>query len=127
MRWPSMALIFPAIAFAAALSGCSANALPNTRTLVHSILEHDHNHGLTQEDEAVLELPPPGTRHAQDTGADIGTRFQRYLKIESAISKEPLLAGNKVALLENGPASYRAMFTAIAAAKNSINLESFIF
>ncbi len=37
------------------------------------------------------------------------------------------MPGNKVVLLENGPASYRAMFNAIAAAKNSVNLESFIF
>src|SRR5271166_2244815 len=115
MRWPSIALILLALAFGAVVSGCSANALPNTRTLVHSILELDHRR-LSQGDEAVLELPPPASRHERDTESDIRTRFQRYLKIEAAISKEPLLPGNKVILLENGPAAYRAMFSAIGAA-----------
>lgn len=126
MRWPPTALILLVIASGALLSGCSTNSLPNTRAMVRSILEHDHRN-LNQDDYAVPGLPPPGTRQAHDTEADIGARFQRYLKIEAAISKEPLVPGNKVVLLENGPASYRAMFTAIGAARNSINLESFGF
>jgi cardiolipin synthase len=38
-----------------------------------------------------------------------------------------LVAGNKVVLLQNGPATYRAMLAAIAGARNHINMESYIF
>ncbi len=126
MRWPPIALILLGIAFGTLIAGCSANGLPNTRTMIKAILERDHPN-LNQDDYTVPLLPASRKPDRQMTEADISARFQRYLKIEAAISKEPLLPGNKVVLLENGPASYRAMFNAIAGAKNSVNLESFIF
>lgn len=38
----------------------------------------------------------------------------------------PLTAGNQVRLLQDGPATYRAMFAAIAAAQDHINMETYI-
>ena len=52
--------------------------------------------------------------------------LDRHLALEQAISDSPLLAGNKVTLLQNGPATYAAMFAAIATARDHINMETYI-
>jgi len=43
------------------------------------------------------------------------------------VSGRPLVAGNKVTLLIDGPATYGAMLKAIREAKHNINIETFIF
>lgn len=54
--------------------------------------------------------------------------LQKHLAIEQAIDPEnPWVIGNHVSLLQDGPSTYRAMFTAIKNAKSTINLESYIF
>ncbi|HXJ02028.1 MAG TPA: phospholipase D-like domain-containing protein [Micropepsaceae bacterium] len=53
--------------------------------------------------------------------------LQRHLAIEEAVAESPLIAGNRTQLLRDGPASFRAMFSAIQGATNHINLEYFIF
>ncbi|HEX7606075.1 MAG TPA: phospholipase D-like domain-containing protein, partial [Usitatibacter sp.] len=53
--------------------------------------------------------------------------FERHLALEEAITGTPLTVGNKVVLLQNGPATYKAMLAAIASARDSINMESYIF
>ncbi|MGE0098072.1 MAG: cardiolipin synthase [Hydrogenophaga sp.] len=57
----------------------------------------------------------------QDTGI-----FARHLALEEAIVGSPLTTGNRVLLLEDGPATYRAMLAAIAAAKDHIHMETYI-
>ncbi|MEP6873499.1 MAG: cardiolipin synthase [Burkholderiales bacterium] len=52
--------------------------------------------------------------------------LDRHLALEAAISDSPLVAGNKVQLLQDGPSTYRAMFAAIAAARDHINMETYI-
>ena len=52
--------------------------------------------------------------------------FDRHLAVEESIVGSPLTVGNEVLLLQDGPASYRAMFAAIAAAKDHINMETYI-
>jgi cardiolipin synthase len=51
----------------------------------------------------------------------------RHLAAEEAISGRPLVAGNKVTLLDDGPTTMRAMMNAIKAAHHHINLETYIF
>jgi cardiolipin synthase A/B len=51
----------------------------------------------------------------------------RHIKVEEALSRFPLTIGNKVTLLRDGPATYRAMYQAIREAKDHINLETYIF
>jgi cardiolipin synthase len=54
--------------------------------------------------------------------------LQKHLAHEQAINADsPLVLGNKLTLLQNGPATYSAMFAAIRAAKDHINLETYIF
>jgi len=52
--------------------------------------------------------------------------FDRHLALEQTVAGGPLIAGNRVRLLQNGPQTYRAMFAAIDAARDSINLETYI-
>ena len=50
----------------------------------------------------------------------------RHLALEQAVSDEPLVLGNRVVILEDGPNTYAAMFSAIAGARDSINMETYI-
>ncbi len=52
--------------------------------------------------------------------------FDRHLALEEAVAGTPLVAGNKVLLLQDGPATYQAMFAAIREARDHINMESYI-
>ena len=52
--------------------------------------------------------------------------FERHLALEEEIVGSPLTTGNQVVLLQDGPATYKAMFAAIAAAKDHINMETYI-
>lgn len=53
--------------------------------------------------------------------------LDKQIALEQAIVGSPLVLGNKVVLLQDGPATYAAMFSAIAAARDHINLETYIF
>lgn len=57
-------------------------------------------------------------------GADF---LARHLAVEEAVSKAPLVAGNQVALLTDGPSTYKAMLAAISGAKQYIHMETYIF
>lgn len=52
--------------------------------------------------------------------------LDRQVVLEQAIAHRPLVVGNQVTLLEDGPATYRAMFAAMQHAKKNINIESYI-
>ena len=52
--------------------------------------------------------------------------FERHLALEEGIAGSPLLVGNKVVLLQDGPSTYQAMFDAIRGARDNINLETYI-
>lgn len=54
--------------------------------------------------------------------------LQKHLAVEQAINADsPLVLGNKLVLLQDGPATYQAMFAAMRSAKDHINLETYIF
>lgn len=52
--------------------------------------------------------------------------LDRQITLEQEITGTPLTVGNKVTLLQDGPATYKAMFAAIGQAKDHINVESYI-
>ncbi|MFW0754820.1 cardiolipin synthase [Pseudomonas sp. H11T01] len=52
--------------------------------------------------------------------------FDLHMAIEEAIVGSPLSLDNKVELLQDGPATYQSMFTAIDAARDHINMETYI-
>jgi cardiolipin synthase len=53
--------------------------------------------------------------------------LERHVALVESISGNPLVVGNRVTLLVDGPATYDAMFKSIQNAKDHINLETFIF
>jgi cardiolipin synthase len=53
--------------------------------------------------------------------------LDQHIAVEQEVVGRPLTTGNRVRLLEDGPATYRAMFAAIKAARDHINLETYIF
>ncbi|MEO6118969.1 MAG: phospholipase D-like domain-containing protein, partial [Methylotenera sp.] len=52
--------------------------------------------------------------------------FDKHLAIEAEIVGSPLVVGNKVDLLIDGPTTYKAMMLAIKNAKDHINMETYI-
>lgn len=52
--------------------------------------------------------------------------FERHLALEEAIVGSPLTTGNRVTLLQDGPATYQAMLAAIVSARDHIHLETYI-
>ena len=84
----------------------------------------------TQLDGARGPLSPARSRailEELERGADETNIFDRHLALEQAVSDSPLLTGNRVRLLMDGPETYGAMFAAILAARDHINMETYIF
>jgi cardiolipin synthase len=52
--------------------------------------------------------------------------LERMLGVETALTGRPLVASNSVHLLVDGPAAYKALFAAIAHARNHVHLETYI-
>ncbi len=52
--------------------------------------------------------------------------FERHLAVEEAVAGSPLTVSNRTTLLQDGESTYAAMFKAINAAKDNINLETYI-
>ena len=63
------------------------------------------------------------TRRRAKSGID----FKERAVLEEAATGRPLLAGNKVRLLFDGPQTMGAMMACIASAKDTIDLETYIF
>ena len=53
--------------------------------------------------------------------------LEKHVALEQAIVGTPLVLGNRITLLQDGPATYAAMFAAIRAARDHINMETYIF
>src|SRR3569833_837005 len=54
--------------------------------------------------------------------------LKRHLAVEEALNQDsPLVLGTKLSLLQDGPATYAAMFAVIRGAKHSFNFVSYIF
>ena len=75
---------------------------------------------------------PLSTRQSKAILADLSSRseetgiFERHLAVEEAIAGSPLTVSNRTTLFQDGESTYVAMFKAIAAAKDHINVETYI-
>ncbi len=59
---------------------------------------------------------------------DFSELLRKHLAYEQAVNADsPLSLGNRLTLLQNGPATYQAMFAAMREATDHINLETYIF
>lgn len=87
-------------------------------------------------DEVIPEKPmvmgtrgPLGDRQVKALFARLGPKqdtLQRHLAVEEAVAETPLYAGNRTQVLQDGQATFQAMFDAIRAAQEHVNLEYFI-
>jgi cardiolipin synthase A/B len=122
-RWllRTLVLIFGVQCF----SGCGT--VPNAFAIIHNRDMYE------QQPSVVGDQGPLSSRSSEAVISSLEARagdtdiLQRQLAFEQAISGSPLIIGNKVTLLENGSATYRAMFAAIEGAEHNINLETYIF
>ena len=104
--------------------GCAS--LPNAkrdRALPHPAqVEFEGAHGPVSvaRSDAIL-----GRLEGGDGAIDI---LEKHLAYEQSVNADSrLVLGNKLTLLQNGPETYAAMFAAIREARDSINLETYIF
>lgn len=65
--------------------------------------------------------PAAGASHSADA-----TLLARHLAFEDAVSQYPLVTGNEVTLLVDGPATYEAMFAAVEQAEDHVHVETYI-
>lgn len=63
----------------------------------------------------------------QPAGAGEATLLDRHLATMRRITDAPLVAGNSARLLVDGPATYEVTFRAIRAARDHVNVETYIF
>jgi cardiolipin synthase len=106
-------------------SGC-ATGLPNVKDVVND----------TQAD-GPPKIVTPGGQLSPKQSREVIRKLEeeagptdilkRQIKLIETISGNKLVSGNKATLLVDGPATYGAMFKAIRDARDSINLETFIF
>jgi cardiolipin synthase A/B len=111
-----------ALAAALLLAGCAAT--PLDRYLVqreHAPAQVEGAHGVLTRAQSKKIID--GIKNSTPDTA----LLQRHIAIEEALAGTPLSVGNKVALLEDGKATYTSMLAAIAAAKNHIHMEMYIF
>ena len=104
------------------LAGCAALPSVELDMAVPAQVEFQGQHGVISEDsgERVLQQ-----LERENAGPD---RLRTHLAYEQAIVLDsPLVLGNEVTLLQNGPDTHAAMFEAIRAAVDHINLETYIF
>jgi cardiolipin synthase len=66
-------------------------------------------------------------RWPKKSNASVNSPFSSMSRLGDSLTGCPLLAGNKVALLENGETAYPAMLEAIESARQSVHLSSYIF
>ncbi len=114
--------IILAIALSAALIvGCSSIPLmvPDMALSSNKVMLEGANGSLSHaQSKAIL------TKLKKD--GDDTNIFDRHLALESEIVGSPLIVGNKVDLLVDGPSTYSAMIQAIESAKDHINMETYI-
>jgi cardiolipin synthase len=104
------------------LSACAA--LPDVRGM-DGALDPDASPTVTNGRNALSERNAKALLKQRWSKSAVDMKTQAAL--EEAATGVPLIAGNRVTLLFDGPQTMAAMIAAISAAKSSINLETYIF
>ena len=77
--------------------------------------------------EGSLLPPSQASTLLADSLGEEAVRMKRFAALEEAATGRPLITGNKVTLLIDGPQTMAAMMKAIDAATDHVNLETYIF
>ncbi|HEX2942858.1 MAG TPA: phospholipase D-like domain-containing protein [Rhodopila sp.] len=75
----------------------------------------------------LIGLREPPARPKPPHPEDDQDALQQQYNLQRALSASPIVFGNAISLLNGGEAAFRAMFQAIRAARDSLNMEYFIF
>jgi cardiolipin synthase len=122
-RFASTSAVRAVLAFALTLlAGCSTMLPTINPDMAYNrpvVLEGARGPLSAQESKAILE-------RLKTKGKETSI-FDRHLALEEAISDSPLVVGNKVTLLQDGPATYQKLFQAISNAKDHVHMETYIF
>ena len=122
-RFAALRCLLPTLALAALAGGCSTlpEITPDMARADPESVQFKTASGriLTPEQAKVVLQRLSGADQNPDSLA-------RHLALEQEVSGEPLSLGNRVVLLENGPDTYAAMLSAIAAARDHIDMETYI-
>ena len=117
-------MLGPAVAacLCAAVSGCAT--LPDTDALIARHAEQAARFASARGPLSAKRSAAIVAELKQKSG-DIDI-LDKQIALEQAIVGSPLVVGNKVTLLQDGTATYASMFEAIRAARDHINMESYI-
>ncbi|NTV70220.1 MAG: cardiolipin synthase [Azonexaceae bacterium] len=117
-----MKLSIAAVLALFAAAGCAA--LPDTAAIIE---RHTAQAARFESARGAISAPRSAAIIAdlKRKSGDIDI-LDKQIALEQAIVGSPLIVGNKVVLLQDGAATYASMFTAIRAARDHINLESYI-
>ncbi|WP_353153527.1 cardiolipin synthase [Herminiimonas fonticola] len=114
---------FSLVALCFSLSACAS--LPEVRYLKTS---------LQPQDSATIQTASGTALSKQKTESLLAQKLRsakidlpELVALEEAATGSPLIAGNKLTLLNDGPQTMSAMMTAIKTAKDHVNLETYIF
>ena len=123
-RLAAFATTVAAMLCLALFGACSA--LP---TLVPDMARHDGPSSVQLEGADGPLSPARSKAILERIEAEGGAKdfFDLHLRVEEAVAGSPLVTGNHVELLQNGPKTYESMMEAIASARDHINVETYIF
>ncbi|WP_088156756.1 phospholipase D-like domain-containing protein [Achromobacter xylosoxidans] len=122
VRWPWLAGVrrwLPLLVCAALLAACAS--VPDTQE------RRARESQATLSADAALQSYRRGQGIAADPHTPKDDFLARHLAVEQAVSGAPLVAGNRVRLLADGPSTYRAMLHSIAQARRYVHMETYIF
>ncbi len=105
------------------LAGCAS--LPDLTGIRHGSVQRQQHERLLHADSVSQRKANQLIEKLERAGE--ANLLRRHLAYMEAIDGPPLIAGNSARVLIDGPATFDAMFAAIQRARNSVNLETYIF
>lgn len=116
--------LLPVVSIITFSGGCAS--LPEVSEAIHDVLStHEEPHIFSAEGPLSPDKSKALMEQLKSSVAP--TEFlDRHVAVMQFLGGSPLIKGNKVKLLVDGPATYDAMFRAIRNAKNHINIETYI-
>jgi len=120
-----LALSIGLIVFSGLCSGCAT--LPNVSEIISQVPPGGKPPRIASARGLLSPSQSKAILENLKRSADPSDVLERQAAVNEAISGSPLIKGNRVLLLVDGPATYAAIFKAIENARYNINMETFIF
>jgi cardiolipin synthase A/B len=105
------------------LGGCAS--LPDLKNLRHGAAQRQHQETFSAQ-SALAQRQARRVIEKLERDGEVNL-LRRHLAYVEAIDGPHLVAGNEARILIDGPATFQSMFAAVRAARDHINLETYIF